>query len=148
MVVRVYPATKLFSCFGRPNLTNTAPERAARATAPTSGASGPVAAVLAGARRRNRVDTYDETSHRTGPRKPKIPHIADARTATGRLTEEIKIGPQLIGMIEKSASLARTAEAGARQRRQRYDDGLTVDKTPPPTPPPTPHLIACHNPAR
>jgi hypothetical protein len=103
--------------------TNTAPERAARATAPTSGASGPVAAVLAGARRRNRVATYDETSHRTGPRKPKIPHIADARTATGRLTEEIKIGPQLIGMIEKSASLARTAEAAARQRRQRYDDG-------------------------
>ena len=93
-------------------------------TAPTSGASGPVAAVLAGARRRNRVATYDETSHRTGPRKPKIPHIADARTATaGRLTEEIKIGPQLIGMIEKSASLARTAEAAARQRRQRYDDG-------------------------
>jgi hypothetical protein len=26
------------------------------------------------------------------------PHIADARTATGRLTEEIKIGPQMIGM--------------------------------------------------
>jgi hypothetical protein len=103
--------------------TNTAPERAARATAPTSGASGPVAAVLAGARRRNRVATYDETSHRTGTRKPKIPHIADARTATGRLTEEIKIGPQLIGMIEKSASLARTEEAAARQRRQRYDDG-------------------------
>ena len=70
-----------------------------------------------------RVATYDETSHRTGTRKPKIPHIADARTATGRLTEEIKIGPQLIGMIEKSASLARTAEAAARQRRQRYDDG-------------------------
>ena len=40
-----------------------------------------------------------------------------------RLTEEIKIGPQMIGMIEKSASLARTAEAAARQRRQRYDDG-------------------------
>ena len=37
--------------------TNTAPDRAARATAPTSGASGPVAAVLAGARRRNRVAT-------------------------------------------------------------------------------------------
>jgi len=103
--------------------TNTAPDRAARATAPTSGASGPVAAVLAGARRRNRVATYDETSHRTGPRKQKIPHIADARTATGRLTEEIKIGPQMIGMIEKSASLARTAEAAAGQRRQRYDDG-------------------------
>ena len=103
--------------------TNTAPERAARATAPTSGASGPVAAVLTGARRRNRVATYDETSHRTGTRKPKIPHIADARTETGRLTEEIKIGPQMIGMIEKSASLARTAEAAARQRRQRYDDG-------------------------
>ena len=103
--------------------TNTAPARAARATEPTSGASGPVAAVLAGARRRNRVATYDETSHRTGPRKQKIPHIADARTATGRLTEEIKIGPQMIGMIEKSASLARTAEAAARQRRQRYDDG-------------------------
>jgi hypothetical protein len=30
--------------------------------------SGPVAAVLVGARRRNRVATYDETSHRTGPR--------------------------------------------------------------------------------
>jgi hypothetical protein len=59
----------------------------------------------------NRVETYH------------IPHIADARTATGRLTEEIKIGPQMIGMIEKSASLARTAEAAARQRRQRYDDG-------------------------
>jgi hypothetical protein len=103
--------------------TNTAPDRAARATAPTSGASGPVAAVLAGARRRNRVATYDETSHRTGPRKQKIPHIADARTATGRLTEEIKIGPQMIGMIEKSATLARTAEAAAGQRRQRYDDG-------------------------
>ena len=72
--------------------------------------------------------TYDETSHRTGPRKQKIPHIADARTATGRLTEEIKIGPQMIGMIEKSATLARTAvsaepEAAAGQRRQRYDDG-------------------------
>ena len=81
------------------------------------------AAVLAGARRRNRVATYDETSDRTGPRKQKIPHIADARTATGRLTEEIKIGPQMIGMIEKSATLARTAEAAAGQRRQRYDDG-------------------------
>ncbi len=46
-----------------------------------------------------RVATYDETSHRTGPRKQKILHIADARTATGRLTEEIKIGPQMIGMI-------------------------------------------------
>ena len=69
------------------------------------------------------VATYDETSHRTGPRKQKIPHIADARTATGRLTEEIKIGPQMIGMIEKSATLARTAEAAAGQRRQRYDDG-------------------------
>jgi hypothetical protein len=96
---------------------------AAHATAPTSGASGPVAAVLAGARRRNRVATYDETSHRTGPRKQKILHIADARTATGRLTEEIKIGPQMIGMIERSATHARTAEAAAGQRRQRYDDG-------------------------
>ena len=64
-----------------------------------------------------------QTSHRTGPRKQKIPHIADARTATGRLTEEIKIGPQMIGMIERSATHARTAEAAAGQRRQRYDDG-------------------------
>ena len=83
-----------------------------------------VAAVLAaGARRRNRVATYDETSHRTGPRKQKIPHIADARHATGRLTEEIKIGPRMIGMIENSATLARTAETTAGQRRPRYDDG-------------------------
>ncbi len=59
--------------------------------------------------------TYDETSHRTGPRKKKIPHIAGARTATGRLTEEIKIGPQMIGMIENSAN-----DSHGRQR-QRQD---------------------------
>ena len=78
------------------------------ATAPTSEASGPVAAVLAGARRRNRVATYDETGHRTGPgaSKQKIQHIADAETATGRLTAEIKIGPRMVDMIERSATLA------------------------------------------
>ena len=100
-----------------------APVRAASATAPIRGASGPAAAVLAGVRRRNRVATYDETRHRTGPRKQKIPHIADARIATGRLMEEIKIGPRMIGMIERSATHARTAEAAARQRRQKYVDG-------------------------
>ena len=46
-------------------------------------------------------------------RKPKIPHIADARTATGRLTEEIKIGPQMIGMIERSATYTRTDGSGS-----------------------------------
>jgi len=54
----------------------------------------------------------------------------------------------MIGMIEKSASLARTAEASGRTKTLNGRDMMTVDKTPPPTPPPTPHLIACHNPAR
>jgi hypothetical protein len=75
-----------------------AQDRATSATAPTSEASGPVAAVLAGARRRNRVaatyGAYDETGHRTGPRKQKTQHIADAKIATGRLMAEIKIGPR------------------------------------------------------
>ena len=63
-------------------------------------------------------------------------------------TEEIKIGPQMIGMIEKSATLARPAEAAAGAQDNDGRDMMTVDKTPPPTPPPTPHLIAYHNPAR
>jgi hypothetical protein len=67
--------------------------------------------------------TFGKKQHISRPGKQKIPHIADARTATGRLTEEIKIGPQMIGMIERSATHARTAEAAAGQRRQRYDDG-------------------------
>ena len=37
----------------------------------------------------NRVATYDETGHRTGPRKQKTQHIADAKIATGRLMADI-----------------------------------------------------------
>ena len=44
----------------------------------------------------HRVATYDETGHRTGPRKQKTQHIADAKIATGRLMADIKIGPRMI----------------------------------------------------
>ena len=71
------------------------------------------------------VATYDETGprtgHRTGPRKQKIPHIADAKIATGSLTEEMKIGPRMIDMIDRSAlptSHARTVEAAQLRLRQ------------------------------
>ena len=52
---------------------------------------------------RNRVATYDETGHRTGPRKQKTQHIADAKIATGRLMADIKIGPRMVDMIERRA---------------------------------------------
>ena len=82
-----------------------------------------------------------EQPHKTGPRKQKIPHIADARIATGRLTEEIKIGSRMIGMIERSATHARMApeEAAGQRRAQSYMNlMMTVDKTPPPPLPPPP----------
>ena len=77
---------------------------------------------------------YDETDHRHGyrgtqkiPRKSKIPRKIprkqNAKIATGRLTAEIKIGPRMIDMIDRSATHARTVEAAARQQRQSYDDG-------------------------
>ena len=79
---------------------------------------------------------YDETGHRHGyrgtqkipiPRKSKIPRKIprkqNAKIATGRLTAEMKIGPRMIDMIDRSATHARTVEAAARQRRQSYDYG-------------------------
>ena len=57
-------------------------------------------------RRSNRVASFDETGNRTGPRKQKTQYIADAKTATGRLMAEIKIGPRMVDMIERSATHA------------------------------------------
>ena len=61
------------------------------------------------------------------PRKSKIPRKIprkqNAKIATGRLTAEMKIGPRMIDMIDRSATHARTVEAAARQQRQSYDDG-------------------------
>ena len=45
------------------------------------------------------------------------------RVSVTRLTAEIKIGPRMIDMIDRSDTHARTVEAAARQRRQSYDDG-------------------------
>ena len=86
-------------------------------------ASGPVATVLAGARRQKRVANYDEIGHRTGPRKKRTLYIADARQATGQLITEIQIGQRMLGIIESSARYAQAMEAAARQRQQTYDDG-------------------------
>jgi hypothetical protein len=88
------------------------------------------------------VAAYDETGHRHGYRASKrsakdtakiedtaqdtaqdIPRKQNAKIAMGRLTAEIKIGPRMIDMIDRSNTHARTVEAAARQRRQSYDDG-------------------------
>jgi hypothetical protein len=60
---------------------------------------------------------YDETGYTERDRAQakdqlqKILHIADgdAKIATGRLTAEIKIGPLMIDMIERSATHAKPA---------------------------------------
>jgi hypothetical protein len=51
--------------------------------------------------------------------KQKTLLIADAKIATGRLMAEIKIGPRMVDIIERSATHARTVEVAARQRRQK-----------------------------
>ena len=77
----------------------------------------------AGKRKRTHTGSYDEASRRSGPRRAKVAHIADARGGGGALVARIQIGPRMVGMIEDSARHAVAAEAEARQHRQVYDDG-------------------------